>query len=90
MNTSPRAPTERLLGHPDTYPDEVEECRASTDTDLLLGDPHMQRKLEKRLLRKLDLRVAFLALLHSINYVSSTSLTIHLEKNLLGTRDRQR
>ncbi|KIM51090.1 hypothetical protein SCLCIDRAFT_63962, partial [Scleroderma citrinum Foug A] len=37
--------------------------------DLLLGDPHKQRELEKGLLRKLDLRVAFLALLHSINYI---------------------
>ena len=79
MDISPGVPTERLLSHPDSYPDEVEECGASTDTDLLLGDPHKQRELEKGLLRKLDLRVAFLALLHSINYVSSTSLTIHLK-----------
>lgn len=55
---------------------DVEECRSSTATELFLGDSH-QRELEKSLLRKLDLRVAFLVLLHSINSVSQMSFPIY-------------
>jgi len=72
-----RASTDQLLGHPEIDPD-VEECRVSTDTDLL-GDSHKQHELEKRLLRKLDLRVAFLTLVYMINYVSSNSPALHLK-----------
>ena len=71
MDISARASTEQLLGHPEISSDG-DECLPPTDTDLFFIAPH-ERELEKKLLRKLDLRVAFFVLLHSINYVSQLS-----------------
>jgi len=69
MQMSPRASTEQLLGDTDIHP-RVEDCRASTDTDSSFGDSLKRHELEKRLLRKLDLRVAFLVIVFIMNFVS--------------------
>lgn len=78
MDISQRASTDQLLGHPEICPD-VEECRVPADTDPLLCELQKRRELEKRLLRKLDLRVAFLVLVYMIDYVSSKSPALHLK-----------
>ena len=66
----------------EVYPDvEDRSPSESMETDPLLGNPQKRRELEKSLLRKLDLRAAFLVLLYMINYASLKSLPhLHLER----------
>ena len=73
MQMSPRASTEQLLDDTEMHP-HVEDCRASTGSDSSFGGSHKRRELEKRLLRKLDMRVAFLVIVFITNFVSLKTL----------------
>ncbi|KAL4071093.1 major facilitator superfamily domain-containing protein [Scleroderma yunnanense] len=73
MHSSARTSTERLLDDTETYPD-IEEYGACVDADTLFDDPPTSRELEKRLLRKLDLRVAFLVLVFIVNFMDRSNI----------------
>lgn len=81
---SPRASTEQLLGDAEICP-HAEDRRVSRDYSFL-GASHERRELEKTLLRKLDLRIAFLVVVSIMNYVSFRSPPGRLD-NLLGLLD---
>lgn len=68
MSFSPRVETDQLLGDVEIYPD-VNEHPLATDT--VIGD---WKRVEKTLLRKLDLRTFFLVFVYIMNHVSSQSL----------------
>jgi len=66
-----RVSTDQLLGNT-----EIDEgYGTSRDThqhaDAVFGGPERRRQVEKKLLRKLDHRVAFLLLVYIVNFVSS-------------------
>ena len=63
---SARASTDRLLD--DT--ENVEGYTRSSGINTDLGHLETRRQIEKKLLRKLDLRLSFLTLLSLMNYVS--------------------
>lgn len=77
MHVYLKASTDPPFDHLEIYPD-VEDRSPSTEIDSLLRKPTRRREVEKSLLRKLDLRVAFLVLVYMTNYVSDVSYLLTL------------
>ena len=82
---SPRVSTDQLLGNIEIDPD-VEGYGTSVDTgqhtDTVSGGPERRRQVEKKLLRKLDCRVAFLLLVYIVNFVSFLGSFLAIPNNL--------
>ncbi|KIM68559.1 hypothetical protein SCLCIDRAFT_1208742 [Scleroderma citrinum Foug A] len=69
-------PVYRRLGDSETHSDVEQHCTSDSDMDPLenagpFGSPERRRQVEKKLLQKLDQRVAFLVLVYIMNYVTS-------------------
>ena len=78
----------RRLGDESETNSDLEQYYTDTDhpEDDAFGGPERRRQIEKKLLRKLDLRVGFLVLVHVMNYVASFGFFILLLGNLPGSR----
>ena len=74
MRVSPKASTDPPFDHLEGFPD-LEDRSPSTETDPLLGSAQRRREVEKSLVRKLDLKTAFLVFVYTIEIVSSKSPT---------------
>jgi len=74
------------LGDSETHSDVEQNCVFDSDTDppedAAFGSPERRRQTEKKLLQKLDLRVAFLVLVYIMNYVTSLGSFIFPAGNL--------
>ena len=54
---------------PDMLVDTPEQAQASTDTEAEFGGREARLNLERKLLRKLDVRMSILVLIYILNYV---------------------
>ncbi|KIM52150.1 hypothetical protein SCLCIDRAFT_581013 [Scleroderma citrinum Foug A] len=86
---SRRASTDRLLGDVDINPD-CEQYSSSADINTfnaVLGNPERRRKIERRLLWKLDLRLSFLILVSLMNFPMRCPQTLDTRQVLHGCKD---
>lgn len=76
----------RRLGDESETNSDLEQYYTDIDhpEDDAFGGPERRRQIEKKLLRKLDLRVCFLVLVHVMNYVTSFGFFILLLETYLG------
>lgn len=54
---------------------------ANAIDDLPTGNRHARDDLERRLLRKLDLRMSIIVVIYTLNYVSRVAECLYLDEN---------
>ncbi|KAL4071123.1 major facilitator superfamily domain-containing protein [Scleroderma yunnanense] len=79
---SSRTSTDRLLGDVEIYHEEHSILSDVDHADVVFGGPEKRKQVEKKLLRKLDLRVFFLVLVGLINYMDKTNIAAARLKGL--------
>ncbi|KAG6336606.1 hypothetical protein ID866_2482 [Astraeus odoratus] len=80
---SPSASRYRLLGDAGVYPYGTSLTDGNTeDPDAVFGSPERRREVEEGLLRKLDLRVAFLVLVYIMNLMDRSNVAAARLKGL--------
>lgn len=72
------SPSNRLLGDNDESGEYGTFTQQGNFAEESFGDTKRRRKIEKTLLRKLDLRSAFLVLVYIMNYVSEALNSLYL------------
>lgn len=80
-------PVYRRLGDSETHSDVEQHCTSDSDMDPLenagpFGSPERRRQVEKKLLQKLDQRVAFLVLVYIMNYMDRNNVAAARLKGL--------